>query len=138
MSDIILRKCDTLKITMIVTRWRIVNSVTKLSTTALGNTQIDDSEKFIIKLWTWVPEVGVKSRDWNQSHSNCGCNYLPLPDLIPAPGIHVFNLVVYSIIAYRKTSNISDTLVGNKIVDQSYVVGALPVGTAPTTSSLST
>ena len=32
---------------------------------------------------------------------------------------------------YRKTSNISRTLVGNKIVDHSDVVGALPVGTAP-------
>ena len=39
---------------------------------------------------------------------------------------------------YRKTSNISLTLVGNKIVDNSDVVGASPVGAAPTTSSLST
>ena len=36
------------------------------------------------------------------------------------------------------TSNISRTLVGNKIVDNSDVVGASPVGTAPTTSSSST
>ena len=35
---------------------------------------------------------------------------------------------------YRKTSNISRTLVGYKIVDQSDVVGASPVGAAPTTS----
>ena len=40
--------------------------------------------------------------------------------------------------AYRKTSNISRTLVGNKIVDNSDVVGASPVGAAPTTSSFST
>ena len=39
---------------------------------------------------------------------------------------------------YRKTSNISPTLVGNKIVDNSDVVGASPVGAAPTTSSFST
>ena len=39
---------------------------------------------------------------------------------------------------YRKTSNISHTLVGNKIVDDSDVVGASPVGAAPTTSSFST
>ena len=39
---------------------------------------------------------------------------------------------------YRKTSNISRTLVGNEIVDNSDVVGASPVGAAPTTSSLST
>ena len=39
---------------------------------------------------------------------------------------------------YRKTSNINRTLVGNKIADNSDVVGASPVGAAPTTSSFST
>ena len=39
---------------------------------------------------------------------------------------------------YRQVSNIRRTLVGNKIVDHSGVVGASPVGAAPTTSSLST
>ena len=38
---------------------------------------------------------------------------------------------------YRKVSNIRRTL-GNKIVDHSDVVGASPVGAAPTTSSFST
>ena len=38
---------------------------------------------------------------------------------------------------YRKTSNISGTL-GYKIVDQSDIVEASPVGAAPTTSSFST
>ena len=39
---------------------------------------------------------------------------------------------------YRKTSNISHTLVGNEIVDNSDEVGASPVGVAQTTSSFST
>ena len=39
---------------------------------------------------------------------------------------------------YCKNSNIRGTLAGNNIVDHSYVVGALPVGAAPTTSSFST
>ena len=39
---------------------------------------------------------------------------------------------------YRKVSYIRRTLVGNKIVDHSDVVGASPVGAAPTTSSFST
>ena len=39
---------------------------------------------------------------------------------------------------YRQTSNINRTLGGNKIVDHSYVVWALPVGAAPTTTSFST
>ena len=41
-------------------------------------------------------------------------------------------------LTYRKTSNIRGTIVGNKIVDDSDVVGALPVGAAPTTSSFAT
>ena len=36
---------------------------------------------------------------------------------------------------YRQTSNIRHTVVGNEIVDHSDVVGAAPVGAAPTTSS---
>ena len=39
---------------------------------------------------------------------------------------------------YCQTSNISHTLVGNKIVDHSDAVGALPIGTAPTTFSFLT
>ena len=39
--------------------------------------------------------------------------------------------------SYSQISNISGTLVGNKIVDHSDVVGASPVGAAPITSSLS-
>ena len=39
---------------------------------------------------------------------------------------------------YRQVSNIRRTLVGNSIVDHSDVVGASPVGAAPTTSSFST
>ena len=44
----------------------------------------------------------------------------------------------YQYSTYRKTANISRTLVGNKIVDNSDVIGASPVGIAPTTSSFST
>ena len=39
---------------------------------------------------------------------------------------------------YRENYDISRTLVGNKIVDNSDVVGASPVGAALTTSSFST
>ena len=41
-------------------------------------------------------------------------------------------------IYYCQTSNIRNTLVGNKIVDHLDVVGALLVGAAPTSSSFST
>ena len=42
------------------------------------------------------------------------------------------------VLTYRKTSNISRTLAGNKIVDNSDAVGASPVGAAKTTYSFST
>ena len=52
---------------------------------------------------------------------------------------YVFNaLDLQRNIKYRQVSNIRRTLVGNEIVDHSDVVGASPVGAAPTTSSFST
>ena len=48
--------------------------------------------------------------------------------------LHLLNIIY----AYRKTSNIRRTLVGYQIVDHSDVVGASPVGAAPTTSLFST
>ena len=50
-------------------------------------------------------------------------------------GLIIIVLQIYLI--YHQTSNISHILVGNKIVDHSDVVGASPVGAAPTTSSFS-
>ena len=41
-------------------------------------------------------------------------------------------------IEYFQISNIRCTLTGNKLVDHSDVVGASPVGAAPTTSTFST
>ena len=51
---------------------------------------------------------------------------------------HIFSLHNPINLTYHKTSNIRRTLVSNKIVDHSDVVGASPVGAAPTTSSFST
>ena len=52
--------------------------------------------------------------------------------------MHPWYIIQRVTVLYRKTSNVSRTLGGNKIVDNSDVVGASPVGAAPTTSSLST
>ena len=49
--------------------------------------------------------------------------------------IHITKIILP---LYRKTSNIRRTLVCSKIVDHWDVVGASPVGAAPTTSSFST
>ena len=56
--------------------------------------------------------------------NNQFCNYLQFP--------------VGCNYTYRQVSDISRTLVGNKIVDHSDVVGASPVGATPTTSSFPT
>ena len=45
---------------------------------------------------------------------------------------------MYFMNAYHQVSNIRRTLLGNEIVDHSDVVGASPVGAAPTSSSFST
>ena len=45
---------------------------------------------------------------------------------------------IWMISSYHQISNIECTLIGNKIVDHWDVVGALPVGAAPITSSFST
>ena len=50
----------------------------------------------------------------------------------------LFEITIVVTFNYRKVSNIRCVLVGNKIVDHSDVVGASPVGAAPTTSSFST
>ena len=50
----------------------------------------------------------------------------------------VLNLNVETNTKCCQTSNISHTLVGSKIVNHSDVVGAMPVGAAPATSSSST
>ena len=48
------------------------------------------------------------------------------------------NSIIMKTCIYCKNSNISRTMVGNKIVDHSDVIGAVPIGAAPTTSSFST
>ena len=69
------------------------------------------------------------------THINCSA--ITHQDLLSCPNLpkHEDEYVLSN---YREASNIIRTLVGNKIVDHSDVVGASPVGAAPTTSSFST
>ena len=53
-------------------------------------------------------------------------------------GTLISSFMNHAHLVYRQVSNIRRTLVGNKIVDHSDVVGAPPVGATPTTSSFST
>ena len=92
------------------------------------------------------PTSGQQFRRW----ANFGPTYIAvwgsfpfvaksLFQLMPThPELDRGNICHANLSNYRKTSNISRTLVGNKIVDNSDVVGASPVGAAPTTSSFST
>ena len=54
------------------------------------------------------------------------------------PQTWLFAMYDWTISLYRQVSNIRRILAGNKFVDHSDVVGASPVGAAPTTSSFST
>ena len=82
---------------------------------------LQDNE--FITLSTQTQEGGKQKTFDNQVFT---CLYLH-DKITWAPGLH-----------NRQTSDIIRTLVGNKIVDHSDVVGASPVGAAPTTSSFST
>ena len=57
--------------------------------------------------------------------------------IVDSWSIHI-SITKSDITTYRQVSYIRRTLVGNKIVDHSDVVGTSPVGAAPTTSSFST
>ena len=72
----------------------------------------------------WVHYQQLISAHWNSNSLNWYC-WFSLRQVQLSP-------------KYHKTSNIRHTLVGNKIVDHLDVVGASPVGAAPTTSSFST
>ena len=81
----------------------------------------------------------TKIAKWTKGKS-AGTNLKMLGNLIGFTSTYSRNMKwnMRTCLTYRKTSNISRTLVGNKIVDNSDHVGASPVGAAPTTSSFST
>ena len=79
------------------------------------------------------------SAQWvNSTYLFFFCSYTPTTSIPYLLMPSLLNIRSHDIKDYRKTSNIRRTLVGNKIVDHSDVVGASPVGAAPTTSSFST
>ena len=73
----------------------------------------------------------------NSTGNTCYRNVL-VASLVPPFGHCNVHQHSFDTKANHQTSNISDTLVGNKIADHSDVVGASPVGAAPITSSFST
>ena len=93
-------------------------------------------------LWSWFPEVKCQNRKQGIQCHHHSCDTInslrpsdtsmhewSRPSLLQILACHL------GFVNYRQVSNIRRTLVGNKIVDHSDVVGASPVGAAPTTSS---
>ena len=62
----------------------------------------------------------------------------PTTDILFDGGMRACTYLLPNTDAFRQIPNISSNLVGNKLADHSDVVGASPVGAAPTTSSTST
>ena len=80
-------------------------------------------------------EIYLKSST-GKSYSNIKNNTEAICEWGPQSWYHILWLMRQPV--PRQTSNISRTLVGNESVDHSDVVGAPPVGAAPTTASFST
>ena len=90
------------------------------------------TQNFILKIHGLVKQIVT---DGN-AFENAACIMSPILFWTPSANLSYAKARILK--NYRKTSNIRLTLVGNKIVDHSDVVGASPVGVAPTTSSLPT
>ena len=100
-------------------------------------------------LLSWCT-IFFKSSNWNSFEDLVPVDFIcrcPTFTCVSETWLHVWvtellpwqwlpNELPYS--TYRQVSDIRRTLVGNKIVDHSDVVGSSPVGAAPTSSSFST
>ena len=86
--------------------------------------------KYILGLGNWDPQMGQVTQSSAQS-GPFGVKQIS-SSFSTHWQLYAMILLLYY---YRQTSNISHTLVGNKLADHSDVVGASAVGAAPTTSS---
>ena len=86
----------------------------------------------------WIPLTQGQLR-WKCFHLMTPCPHTPGISVWQQYWASTNNNILHSVgIVHIGCSNISHTLVGNKIVDYSDVVGASPDDAAPTTSSFST
>ena len=84
-------------------------------------------------IWNIVAHrAGSMQLEWQMTSWKNGCLYFDIHKICLSVICHKHVLIS------KLISNISHTLVGNKIVEHSDVVLALPVGAAPTTSLFST
>ena len=99
---------------------------------------------YLTQCWLIINEVLWHSSEIKFTENTHDSNlqdefeYYNFKILLHLPGVNELITDDIAIAKYRQVSNIRHTLVGNKIVDHSDVVGASPVSAAPTTSSFST
>ena len=92
-------------------------------------------------IWIWLRVPGCQ-QPWGDHPPDGACVHVPGDGCEGTYGRPLcwagckYKSLILSI--YCQTYNMRQTLVGNKLVDHSYVVGASPVGAASTTSSFST
>ena len=94
-----------------------------------GNLQCHNAHVTFCKV---TPKFGPHKQ--STSHELCTWYGAIIPVSFKVTSLPLNNMIN----TYHQISNIRCTSVGNKFVDHSDVVGAVPVGAAPTTSSFST
>ena len=108
-------------------KWRGANGITDLPEYHKpGIGRLVRVRTSIVRKGDLVPLVLVEGVMWHQVRVRL--------EQCPAEKNRHYNMTI----KYRQISNISRTLVGNKFVDHSDVVGASPAAAAPTTSSFLT
>ena len=85
------------------------------------------------RVWTYMPLMHATKLKIGSTQLNNGMSYANI-----SKPFQFDVLKNYKQEEYLQSSNIGRTLVSNKLVDDSGVVGASPVGAAPTASSFST
>ena len=113
-------------------QWKIKRNILNLLLVVLSDWGVN-----VRVVMSWVGNIRVRifrvsKRDFSHVYSFKNCYKMKFHHYYPK------NKATYTNVKYRQTSNIRYSLVCNKTVDHSDVVGAPPAGAAPTTSSLAT
>ena len=100
---------------------------------------LKENVSIFIHISKFIPKIPIEDKSAiNQAMALHWMGDKALPDPMLTHIYHIIRHYRLTKPQYHTVSYISRTLVGNKIVDHSDVVGASPVGAAPTTSSFST
>ena len=134
-------KCSTTRMNDVQTWEAVTVSVWKLRILLLATLIIISwyckaKLRTAMSMSSYYDEICRQIIMWKYVHSSTKSHFMLWPQNWSGSSLYIRWSWYHKI--YRKTSNIRHTLLGNKIVDHSDVVGASPAGAAPTTSSFST